>query len=112
MKIRFKRVASKRRAALQIMYGHGGGPSGRATLGYRRRSTSSADLGTASATAAPSAAAGGSRKGGRLRKRALPLRRPRLARPRGAKELADPYRRNYMRVAAAHELGHVLGLRH
>ena len=41
VRIRFKRVASKRRAALHIVYGHGGGPSGRASLGYRSRSTSS-----------------------------------------------------------------------
>ena len=29
-----------------------------------------------------------------------------------AAKLADPYQRNYMVVAATHELGHVLGLRH
>lgn len=112
-RIRFKQVASRRRALLRIVYGHGGGPSGRASLGYvAPRDVSRQTI------RGKRVRLRGVRCGQRVRYRGE-LRRVRcqygahvwLDRVAAAK-LADPYQRNYMVVAATHELGHVLGLRH
>ena len=112
VKIRFKRIASRRRAALHIIYGHRGGPSGRATLGYRSRSTYVGSLVNGRRYRGPVRCGGRVRKGGKLRKvRCLHGAHVFLDHV-SAKKLADPYQRNYMVIAATHELGHVLGLRH
>ena len=112
VRIRFKRVASKRRAALRIIYGHRGGPSGRATLGYRSRSTYVGSLVNGRRYRGPVGCGGRVRKGGKRRKVRCLYGAHVFLDHVSAKKLADPYQRNYMVVAATHELGHVLGLRH
>jgi len=110
-RIRFKR-APRRRAQLQMIYGHRGGPSGRATLGYRSTGTFVGKLMNGRRYRGPVGCGGRVRKGGKSHKvRCLHGAHVFLDHVSAAK-LADPFQRNYMIVTVAHELGHVLGLRH
>ena len=112
VRIRFKRVASKRRAALQIVYGHGGGPSGRASLGYLPRGRVARQTVGGKRFRGPVRCGQRVRAGGRLR-RVRCVYGAHVWLDKVVKERrADPVWRNYMRIAATHELGHVLGLRH
>jgi len=113
VRIRFKKVASRRRALLRIVHGHGGGPSGRASLGYvAPRDVSRQTIRGKRVRLRGVRCGQRVRYGGKLRRvRCQYGARVWLDRVSAAR-LADPFQRNYMIVAATHELGHVLGLRH
>jgi hypothetical protein len=113
VRIRFKEVAGPRRALLRIVDGGVGGPSGAASLGY----VAPRDL--FSMTVAGIPISGDVACGDRVRVPGKGLRRVRCV--YGARmvlhrvtraEVDDPGIRNFMAVTAAHELGHILGLRH
>jgi hypothetical protein len=110
-KIRFKR-APRRRAQLQLIYGHRGGPSGRATLGYRSPGAFVGKLVDGRRYHGAAGCGGRVRTGGKLHTVRCVYGAHVFLDRVGAEQLADPYQRNYMVVTVTHELGHVLGLRH
>ena len=111
--VRLREVASKRRARLRIVDGGAGGPSGFASVGYVPRRA------IFSMTVDGIPISGDVRCGQRVRLPDRGYRRVKcvygarmlLHRVKKA-ELADPWTRNEMAIVAAHEFGHVLGLRH
>jgi len=111
--VRLKEVARPRRARLRIVDGGEGGPSGAASLGYVGRR----DL--FSMTVAGIPISGDVRCGDRVPVPGKGLRRvrcvygARMVLHRVARsELDDAWTRSEMAITAAHEFGHVLGLRH